>query len=314
MKDRDDHRIFKVRGGSGAAAHPNSPAGGGGPGSFQQPGPLQGPISGGSVPHPDSPAGRHFYWHDLAATLAQDDKSEIFRRLKPRIRSHAAGAVSRATTEVPERRATTAARVTAGAALKEGTSDSGVPKPPGPTVAPAPASIKGINIEGSEAFKAKVADALKAIKSTKSGEALLADIGKSGKIVTIKESGGGNACQGFTRDALVKSDGKPGAGSDSIVNFNPSRQKIGNEPWETRPPAVGLAHELVHASHAAHGTVDVKLENNDSRVDPSDPKKFVQEKHEEVRTVGIPPYDKEPYSENSIRNEWNPKQTARPWY
>jgi type VI secretion system secreted protein VgrG len=174
--------------------------------------------------------------------------------------------------------------------------------------------LSAICIEGSQAFKDKTLAALKEIRATKSGAALLADITRSGKTVTIKETHSGNACQGFSGSAFAKPDGRPGSGSNSTVVFNPDRTKIGNEPWETRPPAIGLAHELVHASHAANGTLDVKPENNDSRPDPADPTKLAQEKHEEVRTVGVHPYDNEPFSENSIRDEWSPKQPSRPWY
>ena len=174
--------------------------------------------------------------------------------------------------------------------------------------------LSGVKIEGSAEFKAKTLAALKEIQATKSGAALLADLKKSGKTITIKETAGGNECGGFNRGALVKADGKPGSGSNSTVSFNPDRANIGAEDWQKRPPAVGLAHELVHASHAANGTVDLKSVDNDSRPDPADPTKMVQEKQEEVRTAGIPPYDKEPFSENSIRAEWSPKQPARPWY
>jgi len=77
---------------------------------------------------------------------------------------------------------------------------------------------------------------------------------------------------------------------------------------------VGLAHELVHAQHAAEGSMDMTKVPNDSKPDPSNPKKTAAEKAEEVRTAGIPPYDKEKYSENTIRREWKPKQPDRPWY
>ena len=30
--------------------------------------------------------------------------------------------------------------------------------------------------------------------------------------------------------------------------------------------------------------------------------------------VGLPPYDKQSFTENKIRNEWNPKQPQRPRY
>jgi len=48
--------------------------------------------------------------------------------------------------------------------------------------------------------------------------------------------------------------------------------------------------------------------------DPSDPTKKAKVIKEEARTVGFPPHDKEPYSENKIRDEWDPKQPQRPYY
>jgi hypothetical protein len=174
-------------------------------------------------------------------------------------------------------------------------------------------SFAGIAIEGSDAFKEKTQAALKEIAATPSGAAMLAALKDSGKTVTIKETGGGNACEGFTGAALMK-DGKPGTGSNSTVLFNPDRKTIGSEKWETRPPAIGLGHELAHATHAARGEVDLAKVDNDSKPDPSDPKKMAKELAEEVRTAGVPPYDKEPYSENKLRDEWTPKQPARAWY
>ena len=55
--DDDIEKLY--RGWQGNPAHPNSPSGGGGAGSFRQAGPL---VVGNSyyskLPHPDSPAGR----------------------------------------------------------------------------------------------------------------------------------------------------------------------------------------------------------------------------------------------------------------
>jgi hypothetical protein len=44
-----------------------------------------------------------------------------------------------------------------------------------------------------------------------------------------------------------------GVGTSSKIGYNPAREEIGKEPWATRPPAIGLAHELVHAEQAAYG-------------------------------------------------------------
>jgi uncharacterized Zn-binding protein involved in type VI secretion len=186
---------------------------------------------------------------------------------------------------------------------------------PGGTPAAAPSTYgKAIKIEGDDAFKKKTIAALDDIKKTPTGAAMLADLEKSGKTVTIKPTTGGNSVSGLSGGAFAGADGKPGKGSDSTVLFNPDRTKIGSEKWETRPPALGLAHELVHADHAANGTIDVKPVANDSKPDPADPKKSAQEKHEEVATVGIPPLDKGAFTENKMRAEWDPVQPERKWY
>jgi len=112
----------------------------------------------------------------------------------------------------------------------------------------------------------------------------------------------------------VGADGKPGQGSDATVSFNPDNKTLGPEDWQTRPPAVGLAHELIHADHINHGQVDMQKIPNDKKPDPSDPKKTTTASAEEVRTAGIPPDDKGDFTENKIRSEWDPKQPARPHY
>lgn len=82
MTERHHHRHYKTHGDTGGVAHPGSPAGGGGPGNFRQPGPLMGPDSYASVPHPDSPAARHFEWHDLEDAIRRDDASDLWRNLQ----------------------------------------------------------------------------------------------------------------------------------------------------------------------------------------------------------------------------------------
>ena len=173
---------------------------------------------------------------------------------------------------------------------------------------------KSIVIEGSDDFKKKVNSCIDQIEDTESGRKLLRDIWASGKVVTIKETAIGNSCGDFDSSAFVRDDGSLGSGSSSTINFNPDRTQIGSETWEKRPPAIGLAHELVHAAHAASGSIRMNPVDDDNRIDASDPSKIVQQPAEEVRTVGIYPYDGEPYSENSIRSEWGPVQPSRPWY
>jgi hypothetical protein len=172
-----------------------------------------------------------------------------------------------------------------------------------------------IVITGSLEFKTKTLVALGQIASTPTGEALLQSIDKNGKTVTIQETSQGNAC-GYSNGAgrFQNADGTPGAGTDATVSYNPDRTSIGDEEWETRPPAIGLAHELVHADQAGKGVMQSGNDNNDHKPDPTDPTKTAQEKKRELEAAGIPPYDTYPYNENKIREEWPPPQPERKWY
>ena len=172
---------------------------------------------------------------------------------------------------------------------------------------------KTITIKGSEEFQKKVLADLAAIKKTPTGAKLLEALDKWGKPVTIVETKGGNVTDEFTKDALSK-DGDWGNGSASTVKYNPDQKTINSSKWGTRPPAIELAHELIHAKHASEGSVDTKKVDNDSKPDPADPKKTAKESDEEVRAVGISPYEDDDITENKIRSEWDPPQTKREWY
>lgn len=67
----------------------------------------------------------------------------------------------------------------------------------------------------------------------------------SDKVITIKESSGGNSTTA-SDDALVKPDGTPGMGSDAVFEFNLLRTEGGADVngSTTRPPKVGLGHEV----------------------------------------------------------------------
>lgn len=49
--------------------HPHAPAGGTGNGRSRSPGPNSRSLTS-NIPHPDSPAGRHFYWGDLLLSVS----------------------------------------------------------------------------------------------------------------------------------------------------------------------------------------------------------------------------------------------------
>lgn len=176
---------------------------------------------------------------------------------------------------------------------------------------------EAIVIKGDSEFQARVVADLDRIRKTPTGERLLASIGNGGKQVTIQETSGGNSCgypASSAADRFAQADGSAGKGSDAIVSYNPDREKIGNEPWETRPPAIGLAHELVHAEQATHGTMKQGMADNDNKPDPTDPSKMEQEKIRELEAAGVPPHDGGSYTENKIRGEWDPPQPERKWY
>ncbi len=178
--------------------------------------------------------------------------------------------------------------------------------------------LPGIRIEGTPEYQAKTLRDLDLIANTPTGKSLLESIAHSGKQVTIRapsDPEAGNSCSYDNPGArFMDASGRPGQGTNSIIQYNPDRTRIGDEPWETRPPAIGLAHELIHADQAAHGTMTPGTTNNDARPDPADPTKIEQANTREVEAVGIPPHDQRDFTENKIRSEWDPRQPQREWY
>jgi len=170
-------------------------------------------------------------------------------------------------------------------------------------------------IHGDLNFQFKTIAALGQIAATPTGGALLKSIDGRGKTVTIAATSGGNAT-GYTNPAarFKNANGTSGAGTDAQVSYNPDLTSIGSQAWETRPPAVGLGHELVHAEQATHGDQLSGNDANDSKPDALDPTQTATEKQRELQAAGIPPYDTYPYNENKMRSEWNPPQPQRQWY
>ncbi len=100
---------------------------------------------------------------------------------------------------------------------------------------------------------------------------------------------------GWERDLprLLRNYLTPGRGSGSTVNFNATRtfHCVDDPAMHQRPPAVGLAHELIHALHNARG-VRMGIVNTNN------------EKLEEIITTGFPPYNFEEISDNKMRTQW----------
>lgn len=172
-------------------------------------------------------------------------------------------------------------------------------------------------------FQNKVLADLTKINQTPTGGKLMESIGSSGKTMTIQSvanpgPGGDGNVTGYTNgaDRFKKADGTAGNGTNSIIGYNADNNTIGTQPWETRPPGIGLAHEMVHGDQAMHGTMSTGNTNNDAKPDPADPTKTAQEKTREVEAVGPPadPGGGRDFTENKIRDEWDPKQPQRQWY
>jgi hypothetical protein len=88
----------------------------------------------------------------------------------------------------------------------------------------------------------------------------------------------------------------PGSGGDSKVGFNCTATfHCAHDPaMHLRPPAIGLAHELIHALHNSQGKNMVLIAKNNENI-------------EELITTGIPPYNYEDFSDNKMRTQW-PRQ------
>ena len=152
---------------------------------------------------------------------------------------------------------------------------------------------KGVDIKGSDEFIKKTTESLDKLNATPTGKAVLEDIGKSGKNVTIVETKDKNGYKKALNlsDANLKSDGTPGKGSDSQTSFNPDF-KPGGIPAE-----VVLGHELIHAQHAARGTRETA--------------KTKGVKNEELKTVGLPPFPETGMTENSLRKDLGVKKRKK---
>jgi len=172
----------------------------------------------------------------------------------------------------------------------------------------------GIMVIGRPAFVKEALAALGQLHALPTGQKLIARIGASGRVCVIMESLERNYCV-YTNagDAVVRANGSPGSGCNSCVRFNPSLLSYGMAyPWQTRPPPIALGHEMIHALHAAEGTVDNRIVLNDGKVDPNGVPRM--HKYEEMRTVGVPPHDSDPLNENALRLEWPEPLARRPWY
>jgi hypothetical protein len=90
--------------------------------------------------------------------------------------------------------------------------------------------------------------------------------------------------------------GTPGGGSKSTIGFAIDPQ---SEMNQQRPPAIGLAHELVHAYLSAKG-------HQPGHEGPTDPSTVLFE----FRCVGIGPWEGTAVCENAFRDQWSQAVSA----
>ena len=156
----------------------------------------------------------------------------------------------------------------------------------------------GVIVRGTPEFQARAVADLNTIASTSAGQTTLKRLADSGHTVTIQETSGGNETDAYTDPAARMRGtvgGPNGAGTDSVVDYNPNQTQIGNgtQPWMTRPADVGLYHELHHSADASEGAMDPGSSVINGR----------NTRNREAQAVGLGPYASDTSSENGYRAE-----------
>ncbi|PKN57073.1 MAG: hypothetical protein CVU56_12850 [Deltaproteobacteria bacterium HGW-Deltaproteobacteria-14] len=122
-------------------------------------------------------------------------------------------------------------------------------------------AVKGgtskIKLSGDATFKSGTLLDLGWLMTVGVGQQLIGELAAASFTTTIEKTDGGNAC-GYDPDAdsweTTDTPPQKGPGANATVYYNPARLQIGDGAgWKTRPPAIGLAHELVHAWTAVNG-------------------------------------------------------------
>jgi uncharacterized Zn-binding protein involved in type VI secretion len=172
-----------------------------------------------------------------------------------------------------------------------------------------------ITMEGSPSYQATVVADLDRFLATRTGQ-LWADVyaatGRNLAIRPMPASGqqdNGGTTRVSPNDALVTVNPDktetPGAGSDSIITYNPSytHQYTGEDGnTYTQQPNEVLGHEMIHSLHNALGenrrSIPDTYPNGDNQ--------------EEARTIGVHGFDDEDISERQMSEDARGPGSARP--
>jgi Effector protein len=175
---------------------------------------------------------------------------------------------------------------------------------------------RGFVIKGAKDFVEKAQSHLDQIARVPTGGRLLQSLASRGLTVTLVPSSRANEARPDNYRAAVAS-GKSlrwrdeagraravrgvGSGSNTTIKYNPDLLSVGSaEAWQRQPPAIWLAHELIHADDAAYGRMD--------------PEMIEGVRNFERQAIGLPPYEMKEFTENRLRAEWDEPQPARPGY
>jgi hypothetical protein len=175
---------------------------------------------------------------------------------------------------------------------------------------------RGIVVKGAKDFVEKTQSHLDQIARVPTGGRLLQSLASRRLTVTLVPSSRANEARPDNYRAAV-AIGKSlkwrdeagreravrgaGSGSNTTIKYNPDLLSVGSgAAWQRQPPAIWLAHELIHADDAAYGRMD--------------PEMIDGVRNYERQAIGLPPYEMKEFTENRLRAEWDEPQPARPRY
>lgn len=114
------------------------------------------------------------------------------------------------------------------------------------------AGLKGVRLEGSEAFVSRVEADLEMLRASPNGQQMLAEFDKAaaqGNVVTIRELQNVDNGYAMSVGGSEISNGRPGNAGPVDISYNPAFAIA-----ELPVPAVTLFHEMSHAYNGVNGT------------------------------------------------------------
>lgn len=167
----------------------------------------------------------------------------------------------------------------------------------------------GIRAQGTPEFVQQATDAYNEVTGTNAGQQIVDDIDDSGQHVHIRQETDPTAGNSYgasrPADRFQNSDGTQGIGTGGNVYWDPNRMQSGDgsQPWHTRPPSVGLGHEMAHARDAAQGNQATgTMTDPMAPAAPANPDDW-QINVREAQATSIGPFAGNPSDENAIRSE-----------